>query len=98
MEYETHEDAEKAVCVLHDFEFRSTMFVLCFALMLVDLMQILELNDERNWRNGLRSRLLNTCMVDTHTGIGYSYIVSSLPLIYLMLICALVFICHIIYK
>ncbi|VAI29334.1 unnamed protein product [Triticum turgidum subsp. durum] len=35
VEYETHEDAEKA---------------------------ILELNDERNWRNGLRSRLLNTCM------------------------------------
>lgn len=35
VEYETHEDAEKA---------------------------ILELNDEKNWRNGLRVRLLNTCM------------------------------------
>lgn len=35
VEYETHEDAEKA---------------------------ILELNDERNWRNGLRLQLLNTCM------------------------------------
>ncbi|XP_015620173.1 la-related protein 6B [Oryza sativa Japonica Group] len=35
VEYETLEDAEKA---------------------------ILELNDEKNWRNGLRVRLLNTCM------------------------------------
>jgi La-related protein 7 len=35
VEYETHEDAMKA---------------------------ILELNDEKNWRNGLRVRLLNTCM------------------------------------
>ncbi|EES16897.1 hypothetical protein BDA96_08G083500 [Sorghum bicolor] len=36
VEYETPEDAEKA---------------------------ILELNDEKNWRNGLRVRLLNTCTV-----------------------------------
>ncbi|KAF0895284.1 hypothetical protein E2562_008598 [Oryza meyeriana var. granulata] len=36
VEYDTIEDAEKA---------------------------IVELNDERNWRNGLRVRLLNTCMV-----------------------------------
>jgi La-related protein 7 len=36
VEYDTVEDAEKA---------------------------IVELNDERNWRNGLRVRLLNTCMV-----------------------------------
>ncbi|PWS22488.1 hypothetical protein DKP78_18125, partial [Enterococcus faecium] len=35
VEYDTVEDAEKA---------------------------IVELNDERNWRNGLRVRLLNTCM------------------------------------
>jgi La-related protein 7 len=36
VEYETLEDAEKA---------------------------ILELNDEKNWRNGLRVPLLNTCTV-----------------------------------
>ncbi|KAL5648804.1 hypothetical protein ACJX0J_039613, partial [Zea mays] len=38
VEYETPEDAAKAVCIL-------------------------ELNDEKNWRNGLRVRLLNTCTV-----------------------------------
>jgi hypothetical protein len=30
---------------------------------LVGFMKILELNDEKNWRNGLRVRLLNTCTV-----------------------------------
>lgn len=45
VEYETHEDAMKA---------------------------ILELNDEKNWRNGLRVRLLNTCMVSNQR-----YYVSS---------------------
>jgi hypothetical protein len=49
--------------VLHTFEFLNTTFAPCFILMLIDFLQILELNDENNWRNGLRVRLLNTCMV-----------------------------------
>jgi hypothetical protein len=30
---------------------------------MLHVMQIAELNDERNWRSGLRVQLLNTCMV-----------------------------------
>ena len=32
-------------------------------LILLRVVQIVELNDERNWRSGLRVRLLSACMV-----------------------------------
>jgi hypothetical protein len=47
--------------------------------------QILELNDEKNWRNGLRVRLLNTCTVISYFRDGFIIILilGFLPLIHL---------------
>jgi hypothetical protein len=41
--------------------FSTVLFLHCIDMLHV--MQIAELNDERNWRSGLRVQLLNTCMV-----------------------------------
>lgn len=63
MEYETLEDAEKAVSITFLNFMNQFLIHSIYSPTLSDQMQIMELNDEKNWRNGLRVRLLNTCVV-----------------------------------
>lgn len=69
VEYATVEDAEKAVCseLLSQicFPFHVQHFELLWLKALFFLLgiQVTELNDERNWRSGLRVCILSNCMV-----------------------------------
>ena len=55
------EDAARAVCIfISSF---STIVSYMHYLILLHVVQLVELNDERNWRSGLRVRLLSACMV-----------------------------------
>ena len=62
VEYDTIEDATKAVCIFIWY-FNNTFVLYMHHIKLLHAVQIVELNDERNGRSGLRVRLLNTCMV-----------------------------------